>query len=101
MKMLETSTCKYCPDEDNITHFFIFCIEVYNFWGKLFSWLDTNTGTTLNWPIFPSVTDILFGITNHDDPTTVTNYCILYAKSYIHYQRLFHENKLVLEDFLS
>ena len=48
----------------------------------------------VNFPNYPDVHAILFGIENMNDGHEVLNFCILHIKYYVYTQRLFHDNTL-------
>ena len=50
-------------------------------------------------PTRNSEKDILFGLPNETDNQIILNFCILHMQNYIHEQRLFLNNNLVLEEF--
>ena len=52
----------------------------------------------VNFPNYPDVHDILFGIKNMNDGHEVLNFCILHIKYYIYKQRLFHDNTLSIKE---
>ena len=101
MKIKESSKCNYCPDEDNILHFFIFCPAVYQFWKNFMQWLEQAIHKTFDFPLFPSPSDIIFGIPGEDNPILLLNFLILHAKNYIHFIRLFKNNFLCMTEFLN
>ncbi len=37
MKLVDNAKCKYCHELDNISHFFLFCLKEYQYFGGLFS----------------------------------------------------------------
>ena len=53
----------------------------------------------INFPYYPNVYDILFGVNNMNDGDVVLNFCILHIKYYyIYKQRLFNENTISLRE---
>ena len=100
MKILRLPTCSYCPDIDDIAHFFCKCDRVNIFWQNFFTWWTSIGEIHTNYPNFPSPHEIIFGMPGSEDPIMVMNFCILHAKHYIYKQRLFHENYLSVQNFL-
>ena len=52
----------------------------------------------VNFPNYPDVYYILFGIKNMNDGHEVLHFCILHVKYYIYKQRLFHDNTLSIRE---
>ena len=52
----------------------------------------------VNYPNYPGVHDISFGIKNMNDGHEVLNCCILHIKYYIYKQRLLHDNTLSIRE---
>ena len=101
MKIKESSRCNFCPNEDDILHFFIFCPAVYQFWKDLMLWVEQKLHRTFTFPLFPTPSDIVFGIPGEDNFTLMLNFLILHAKNYIHFRRLFKDNILCMTEFLN
>ena len=95
IKIKATDECDYCQEKDTIEHFFLECQSVKEFWNFLFNWWETVTNTELD----VIKEELLFGFVQSSDYYKVLNYCVLLAKSYIHRQRLFHNNKLSLYQY--
>ena len=60
-------------------------------------WNDTEY-YRLNFPNYPDVYDILFGIKNMSDGHEVLDFCILHIKYCFYKQRLFHDNTLSITE---
>ena len=97
MKIKTHSTCSYCPEDDTIRHFFLFCPRVEAFWQHFFNWWNRLDNIQI-----PHTTElnILFGYMSNENVFMALNYCILHGKYYIYKQRLFHNNNLDLYEFL-
>ena len=89
MRIIHSSECNYCPDENDILHFFVLCPNVKRFWIELFEWLNIHIQIGLEFLTFSTREEILFGINVDDNMFKMLNYCILQAKYYIHYVRMF------------
>jgi len=97
LKIKDTNICDYCTESDDISHFFIKCPKVKQFWHLLLNWLENVCNLQLqNIPILEEC--ILFGYPycspDTHEKTDVINFCIIYAKYYIYIQRLFNNNYL-------
>ena len=105
MKIKPVPTCSYCPEVDDIQHFFFSCGNVFQLWLLFFNWWNTkeldNGGSKTNFPIFPCGYDIIFGIQQSKDRSKLLNYCVLYTKFFIYRKRLFNNNELTLFDLLA
>ena len=86
MKILSSAKCSYCDEIDDITHFFVSCRAVYFFWQSLFLWWATHVpnNTDINFPIFPTENDIIFGITQSNaDKDIAVSKCIVCQVLYL------------------
>ena len=100
MKILTSPKCSYCPEIDDISHFFCTCDRVNEFWCGLFAWWNSTEEIRVNYPNFPAPHDIIFGLPVTEDQMIVINFVIIHAKYYIYRQRLFQENYLSVHNFL-
>ena len=80
--------CWYCTKIDDIQHYLIYCKDTSIFWHSFSNWWNLNT---VNWhyPKFCiNAMDyeelILFGYYSNDIGGNALNYCLLFAKMYIH-----------------
>ena len=73
--------CCHCNTKNNIIHWFAECSKLKQFWKLFSNWITGNFG--LNFKFDKNV--ILFGYI--DQPAFELNYCILFAKWYIHKAR--------------
>ena len=92
---MDTDACKYCQKVDNI-HYLIYCNETYMFWNSFSYWWNA---LTKNWNYPRFMLDafdreelIIFGYYGKDKGSNVLNYCILYAKNYIHVNKQMNKN---------
>ena len=97
-KILPTATCNFCPNIDDLNHFFIHCAPVKLFWTAFYGWFSRCNHTQV---CFPNDQTILFGYSAQDDLHIVLNYCTLYAKYFIYKQRLYGNNAMYIQDFLN
>jgi hypothetical protein len=95
----DTSTsniCKLCKTAVADTmHTFSGCIIVKIFWNRLAQWLNHDA----NFPVSFTSDSILLGITPYKQSNHVLNHCLLYAKFFIHREKM-ADNKLSLPKFL-
>ena len=84
MKILASPLCTFCQEIDDIPHFFVNCCYVRAFWISLFSWLND----ILSFSQTLDEKDILFGLDGDNDKIMAVNYTIIYAKYYIHKNRI-------------
>ncbi len=76
---------------DDLTHFFIRCLKVKEFWLHWFNlWANLSDIVIKNSQVIEEC--LLFGFPSTSDVMQVLNFCILYAKYYIYIQRLFNTN---------
>ena len=74
--------CKFCNVENNITHWFLECKKLKDFWTLVKKWILN----VFEYSLFDNdVTKLLFGTT--DDEHLEIYFCILIAKLYIHNNR--------------
>jgi len=103
IKIAENNTCIFCNSHpDTIEHFFLLCNNVNHFWVSFNNWWKGLTNQNLIEINIPSKLqqNILFGFPDHTDTTSVLNYCILQAKSYIYNKKINKLNDMFLLDFL-
>ena len=82
---------------DDTSHFFFHCPNVRHLWYLFFQMWNGTEYHRVNFPNYPDVYDILFGIKNMNDGHEVLNFCILHIKYYIYKQRLFHNTLSIRE----
>ena len=98
MKIKASPQCSYCDEIDDTSHFFFHCPNVRNLWYLFFQMWNGIEYHRVNFPNYPDVYDILFGIKNMNDGHEVLIFCILHIKYYIYKQRLFHDNTLSIRE---
>ena len=78
-------TCSYCDDIDFLEHYFFECIELKGFWQSVEYWWKSTLSVTFKL----KSCNVIFGIVNsfQDPIIDIINYCILYAKYYIHLKK--------------
>ena len=96
--ILTTASCNFCPNIDDLTHFFINCNNVKLFWQDFYNWFNRCNNTQF---CLPNDKTILFGYPILDDLHFILNYCSLYAKYFINTQRLYGNNVMHIHDFLN
>ena len=90
--------CEYCGKKDSITHFFMECKNVCDFWTFLFNWWCGILNTELDM----IEEEMIFGVIDNREPMhfKILNYCILMGKYYIYKRRLYYNNNIPLYSFL-
>ena len=98
MKIKASPQCSHCDEIDDTSHFFFHCPNVRNLWYLFFQMWNGIEYHRVNFPNYPDVYDILFGVKNMNDGHEILNFCILHIKYYIYKQRLFHDNTLSIRE---
>ena len=83
---------------DDISHFFFHCPTVQHLWFLFFEMWNEIEYQHVNFPDYPNMYDILFGVSSMNDCHEVFNFSILHIKYYIYKQRLFYENTMSLRE---
>ena len=78
----EDKNCPFCNEYDTIEHYFFECKKLTMFWKKFGTWWNVKSLCSFNL----GKLDIVFGIMNENNDCILSalNYCILYAKKFIH-----------------
>ena len=97
MKIKASPQCSYCDEKDDISHF-LHCPNVQHLWFLFFEMWNEIEYQHVNFPHYPNVYDILFGVSSMNDCYEVLNFCILHIEYYIYKQRLFNENTMSLRE---
>ena len=100
MKLVEKPSCTYCNDTDDISHFFLFCPKVNEFWNVFFNWWNTLGDIQIQYDCESLEESILFGFQAEGDILNVLNFCILLAKYYIYKQRIHNNNSIDFYQYL-
>ena len=102
IKIKDTDICSYCPEEDNINHFFLLCLNCNNFWVYFNTWWHSLTRThLLDLTLIENLQDcILLGFPNNNNATPALNYCIILAKYYIYNCKINQNNNLDFYTYL-
>ena len=99
MTLIDSPNCEHCGAIDTLTHFFVECGYVYQFWVDLHNWINT---VYSEWPPFSfTLENILFGIEEVTEFSLVINYISLIAKYFINTNRLKSIHTLDIRAFLS
>ncbi len=99
IKIKDSSKCTFCDEEDSITHYFLYCNKVKEFWDHWHNWWTYITETDFS-KGDATAECILFGYPGDDDIISVLNYCVLYAKYFIHTMKMSGKNDLDLYHYL-
>lgn len=80
MKLKDSKSCPYCvAEEQTISHLFIECEQVCDFWKQFKSWWKEKTNKTINL----LADQILYGILGSSEKLQLINYLLLIAKYHI------------------
>ena len=99
MTLIDSPNCEHCGAIDTLTHFFVECGYVYQFWVDLHNWINTVYSEWL--PFSFTLENILFGIEEVTEFSLVINYISLIAKYFINTNRLKSIYTLDIRAFLS
>ncbi len=90
----------FCNEIDDIPHFLLLCPNFKAFWKSQGNGGLVSQKLILDmWIIFRKI--FYLGFVGSNSITDDLNYCILYAKYYIYIQRLFNQNKLDVDAYLT
>lgn len=98
IRVRDNPLCTKCKEEDSITHFFLSCPLVKEFWKKLSDWSEQHLGLSL---AQLSETEHILGVTRRIENRQLINGLLLTAKYYIQKWRLFYDSDLSLMAFLA
>lgn len=101
IRMREDAACHSCNMRDTITHFFVECQTVREFWTRLDNWCKEHINLPMS---FLTTGERILGLTNENGNAKafkITNWLLLTAKFYIHRQRLFHKGEFSLVAYLA
>ena len=99
MKIINNNLCEVCNNmTDTLSHFFVECSYVAEFWKQIFRWIITISEEYAQ-TFKIDEKSILFGIEGRTPITDVCNYIILYAKYFIHRHRIYGEHILIFRKF--
>lgn len=100
VRIKNNSACDHCDEEDSISHFFLKCPQVSDFWNKVSEWTQRHLDLSLS---TLSVAEKLFGIdrSQQNRNARVINWLTLQVKHYIQKRKLFFHADLSLIGFLA
>lgn len=90
-------TCSFCPGVDSISHFFVKCQGVRQFWEKLTKWCQDFLDISMDGL---SVPQLLLGVTSQGKGQKILNWILLFAKFFIQKRKLFFQGDMPLIVFL-
>lgn len=97
LRIRETDECSLCQVKDSIAHFLFNCRTIRAFWQGICTWFNNADDLYLNQI---SAKEFIFGIPKENHRSAVINTVLAYVRYYIHRQRLFHEGRLDLLQWL-
>ena len=86
MTLVDDPNCEHCGALDTLSHFFVDCPYVSQFWINLQEWVNS-VYTEID-PLSFTTENIIFGLDGVTDYTQVINYISLIAKYFINTNRL-------------
>lgn len=92
-RIRENDSCNLSMQTDTLEHFFYFCPVNRAFWKLVYSWTLAASGIDLR---SLSLKELLLGVPRGFPKAKMVNYLLLYARYFIHRQRLFHRGDLSL-----
>ena len=86
----DENTCPYCKEPDSILHTFVECHYTQAFYVKVVDWFNAK----LNCSFSPTPLETLFGtdLATSRNNELKFNYCLLFAKYYLYYQKMYHKS---------
>ena len=99
MTLVDSPNCEHCGALDTLTHFFVDCHYVSQFWIKLQDWINAVYNEIH--PFLFTNESIIFGIEQVTDFSKVINYITLIAKYFINTIRLKSSHILDMRVFFS
>ena len=92
-----SANCEYCNVEQNTVHTFYGCKVIKTFWLTLKSWMNQYINVSSEFKI----EEIIFGICDNIPFNTITNFCILIGKFFIHICNLDNKKPSLLDYIVS
>ena len=85
----DENNCPYCKEPDSILHTFVECHYTQTFYVKVVDWFNAK----FNCAISPTSHDMLFGtdLNTSRNNELKLNYCLLFAKYYLYYQKMYYK----------
>ena len=87
LRVLNSSKCLYCDDEDSIGHFFYNCVVLKQFWISFKNWWSKLTNRICYEHAFNEQV-VVFGVKIDGNESITFNYCLIVAKYFIYINRL-------------
>jgi len=83
----DENKCLYCREPDSVLHTFVQYHFTQDFYTKLVDWFNRKFNCTFS----PKSHEILFGIVINISENSIVkfNYCLLFAKYYLYYQKMY------------
>ena len=83
----DNKNCHFCGDDDSLLHTFLDCQIAADFFRKVLCWFNEKENSS----IILNFEEMLFGAaTDNDSKNKKLNFCLLYAKFYLHFQKINH-----------
>lgn len=98
IKISDTDECPFCGDRDTIAHYLAHCTVVSSFWDRICSWFRDAADLYLDQL---STKERVFGLPKECHQSRVINFILLHIRFYIYRQKLYHEGRLDLTQWLA
>lgn len=96
IRIKKEDTCTFCDEIDSIQHFLLDCENTRLFWSRICTWMEQNTGLLID----ISQQEYMLGVHPTSPGSRKINFIALFAKFFIHRQKLFHQGDFPLPLFL-
>lgn len=97
LRVFPSDQCPFCGALDDLSHFFVLCPSTKLFWQRLHQWIQRIEDLDLE---NLTTKEVLLGIPTQAPKGIKFNEILMYAKYYIHRQKLFHQGQLSLIQWL-
>lgn len=97
LRISETDLCDTCQVRDSVAHFLFGCKKVKPFWDAICTWFRNADNVYLD---NLSVQEMVFGIPKEHHKSQIINTILIHIRYYIHRQKLFHNGKMDLTQWL-
>lgn len=98
IKISDTDTCRFCQEQDTVAHFLVKCSLVRDFWRGVCKWFGESVNLYLD---RLSDGEIVFGLPHSCHKSRVINFILVHVRFYIYRQKLYHDGRLSLVQWLT
>lgn len=97
IRIKNSDSCDLCGQVDSMLHFFFECPSVQTFWSSLCGWFNGVESLALD---ALSLKHFMFGVPRSFNKEKIVNFILMNTNFFVFRQRLFHEGKLELLQWL-